>query len=59
MWEEKLPTFFGVVDKRFGGQPVERRNASDMLRDAIDAGASVEDIEKAVKRVRDLACYLD
>ena len=74
-WKETLPICFGSVDKNFGGHPIERANAREMLRDAINTGVSLKDIEdeakrflsdcdsehvnKQMKRIRDLSHYFD
>ena len=44
MWRQDMPSCFGKFDRRFCGHPIERQHARAMLKKAIDAGASYQDI---------------
>lgn len=43
-WQQDMPSCFGSIDYKFCGHTIERQNAREMLKNAIDAGASFVDI---------------
>jgi hypothetical protein len=73
-WQVQVPGCFGSVDKIFANHPNDQARARNMLKDALDAGASMKDIEtearkhlggctpahvdEQIERMRDLQNYL-
>ena len=43
-WKDKVPCCFGDQDCIFGEHPYDEERARKMLKDAIDAKATMEDI---------------
>jgi hypothetical protein len=46
MWKEKISKCFGVVDKRFAGHPIEENETKIVMKEALEAGANIEDIKE-------------
>jgi hypothetical protein len=48
-WKEQIPGCFGNADLIWGSHDLERQRARQMLKDAIDAGATMDDIVHEVE----------
>lgn len=48
-WRSKLPACFGAVDQIFASHPADRARAVDMMREAFNSGASVDDVLSAIR----------
>ncbi len=48
-WREQIPGCFGVADLIWGSHALEQQRARQMLKDAIDAGATMDDIVAGVE----------
>jgi hypothetical protein len=43
-WKQQVPACFGSADLKWGSHPNDQQRARDMLKAAIDAGATMADI---------------
>jgi hypothetical protein len=43
-WKQQISGCFGTLDLKWGSHPLDQQRARRMLKDAIDAGATMTDI---------------
>ena len=48
-WKHQVPACFGAADLRWGSHALDQQRARDMLKAAIDAGATMTEIVAEVE----------
>lgn len=43
-WKNRIPGCFGTVDQIFAMHPLDEQRAKEMMKQALESGASIQDI---------------
>ena len=47
-WKKSIPGSFGMVDLHFASHPLDAKRAKTMMKSALEAGASIDEIMDAL-----------